>query len=171
MGNTSTETQRESILDITLPTLKTGLRLNLFATVYIKFNSVLLDYISYKVCLIKFSVWKYCLGQVIWLDKISLNICAFLFIIKIGETFIKTYFVKEWDYQACVIYYSYIIQTWNSALAYLTEALSQIVEGYVEFTKLKLWKPITWRVYTKKPLLAFLHNLLHISIKIWILQK
>ena len=54
----------------------------------------------------------------------------------------------------------------SSVRAWLAEDLSQIVEGYVEFIKLKVWKLISRGVSTKKhcfkPHIAFYHNLMHL---------
>ena len=53
--------------------------------------------------------------------------------------------------------------TWNYARAKLAEDLSQIVEGYIAFVKIKVWKPISYKVSPKmhcfKPYWAFPLNL------------
>ena len=54
------------------------------------------------------------------------------------------------------------MEFWMSVQAQLAEVLSQIVEGYVEFIKLMVWKPISWKVSTENALFQATFNLLFI---------
>ena len=47
-----------------------------------------------------------------------------------------------------------------SAQVYLVEDLSQIVEGYVEFIKLKMWKPISRMISAKEALFQASYSIL-----------